>query len=74
MTQYKLSKPISPDVEANCIIRLSDGAVIPFDQMNADYQTYLKWLDGYEWQMIEPMKMDWVKTSEGNIPEPAETE
>jgi hypothetical protein len=29
---------------ANCIIRLSDGANIPFDPANTDYQAYLKWV------------------------------
>jgi hypothetical protein len=29
---------------ANCIIRISDGAVIPFDPANTDYQAYLKWV------------------------------
>jgi len=28
----------------NCIKRLIDGAWIPFDPANTDYQAYLKWL------------------------------
>ena len=49
------------------IKRISDGAGIPFDSANTDYQRYLKWLDGYELQDIE-----WVKTSNGNTPLPAD--
>ena len=30
--------------ETNFIQRLSDGAFIPFDPANTDYQAYLKWL------------------------------
>ena len=35
---YRLSK--MPEV----VIRLSDGACIPFDPDNRDYQAYLVWL------------------------------
>lgn len=73
MITYKLTKPTIHDFETNCVIR-SDGLAIPFDPMNSDYQTYLKWLDGYEWQMVEPMKMEWVKVAESNTPLPADEE
>lgn len=29
---------------ANCIRRLPDGAIIPFDERNRDYREYLDWL------------------------------
>jgi hypothetical protein len=55
------------------IKRISDGAGIPFDLGNTDYQTYLKWLDGYEQQFNkETEKMEWIKTSNGNTPLPAD--
>jgi hypothetical protein len=28
----------------NSVIRISDGAFIPFDPANTDYQEYLKWV------------------------------
>ena len=41
---YKLlKKHIGPE-EPKCILRIIDGAIIPFDPANSDYQAYLKWL------------------------------
>lgn len=37
---YKLQKTIIQE----CIVRLSDGACIPFDPDNRDYQDYLAWI------------------------------
>lgn len=31
--------------KAKCVLRISDGAVIPFDPANTDYQQYLKFLE-----------------------------
>jgi hypothetical protein len=43
MYQLYLARPIFG--EAKSVKRLSDGASIPFDPDNTDYQEYLKWLD-----------------------------
>lgn len=70
---YKLIKSPFND-HASGVIRLSDNTSIPFNENNTDYQTYLKWLDGYEWQITAPMKMEWVKVAESNTPLPADEE
>jgi len=41
---YKLNNPIFPNQPATSITRLSDGASIPINPDNTDYQEYLKWL------------------------------
>ena len=68
--QYKLVKN-NPDQ-----VMYINGAwhgIIPFEVGNRDYELYLKWLDGYEQQFnVEEQKIEWVKTSDGNTPEPAD--
>jgi hypothetical protein len=39
---YKLITETNPNW--NGIKRLADGAIIPFDPANTDYQAYLKWV------------------------------
>ena len=68
---YKLSKnPITNEVTA--ILQLNPWLLISMDENNPEYQKYLKWLDGYELQMTGPAKYEWVKTSAGNTPLPAD--
>jgi hypothetical protein len=42
---YKQYKSINSETYTQGIKRLLDGACIPFDPDNTDYQTYLKWLE-----------------------------
>ena len=41
---YKLLKNPFINQELNVIQRIVDGACIPFDEDNRDYQEYLKWV------------------------------
>ena len=42
---YKLTKLMFNQTKPSSIIRITDGACIPFDLANTDYQEYLKWLE-----------------------------
>jgi hypothetical protein len=41
---YKTTLPMFGQTEPSSIIRTADGACIPFDPANTDYQEYLEWL------------------------------
>lgn len=41
---YKKTKDSEGNVRTNQIKRISDGAWIPFDENNTDYQDYLAWV------------------------------
>jgi hypothetical protein len=41
---YKSTHFLFGQTEPSSVIRTSDGACIPFDPANTDYQQYLKWL------------------------------
>jgi len=41
---YKLCPDHPRFGKANTVIRTTDGACIPFDPDNTDYQAYLKWV------------------------------
>ena len=41
---YKKTKDSEGNVRTDQIKRISDGAWIPFDEANTDYQEYLAWV------------------------------
>ncbi len=73
MYTYKLCKPFPPSNEVTMVRLNETNTFIPFDPNNIDYQAYLKWLGGYEAQFnSQTHQIDWVKTSAGNTPLPAD--
>ena len=43
MSIYKVIKPMN-DYDIHLVERIEDGAIIPFDPANTDYQAYLVWV------------------------------
>jgi hypothetical protein len=41
---YQLIAPL-PSLEPSVVLRISDGAFIPFDPGNRDYQIFKQWCD-----------------------------
>jgi len=41
---YKYIKSWDGEIRNDALLRISDGACIPFDPDNTDYQAYLKWV------------------------------
>lgn len=40
---YKLSPIMFGETETRSVIRIEDGACIPFSEANSDYQEFLRW-------------------------------
>lgn len=43
-TYRHLANPITGDPDTTVVQRIEDGACIPLDEGNADYQQYLAWV------------------------------
>jgi hypothetical protein len=58
---YKLTNPVYPSTETNCVIRTSDNAYIPFDPANVDFAQFKKNLaDGVELQDADGTVIDGI--------------
>ena len=71
---YKLvadrTDPITGKKEsAQFLIRKEDGACIPFDEANTDYQEYLKWkaIDGNEPEAVDGLTWDDIRSTRDTI-------
>jgi hypothetical protein len=66
---YKLTNIVFGQTEPSCVIRTTDGACIPFDPANTDYQEYLKWVS----EGNLPSPADIVEPSQASVtPLPAD--